>query len=90
MIYGRKSIDLIQAALVLITWSHPPDKFQHLNFGEFINIATTMVIDLRCSNDERYQIASSNPQVLHTKEHLETVRAFPACYFLCSGFNPSF
>ncbi|ENH68097.1 hypothetical protein FOC1_g10003724, partial [Fusarium oxysporum f. sp. cubense race 1] len=42
MIYGRKSIDLIQAALVLVTWSHPPDKFQHLNFGQFINIAATM------------------------------------------------
>ncbi|EXL91986.1 hypothetical protein NOF04DRAFT_16331 [Fusarium oxysporum II5] len=90
MIYGRKSIDLIQAALVLVTWSHPPDKFQHLNFGQFINIAATMVIDLRSSNDERYQIPSSNPEVLHTKEYLETVRAFSACYFLCSGIAMSF
>ncbi|KAJ4119817.1 hypothetical protein NW765_015235 [Fusarium oxysporum] len=90
MIYGRKSIDLIQAALVLVTWSHPPDKFQHLNFGQFINIAATMVIDLRSSNDERYQIPSSNPEVLHTKEYLEAVRAFSACYFLCSGIAMSF
>ncbi|EWZ36383.1 hypothetical protein FOZG_10394 [Fusarium oxysporum Fo47] len=90
MIYGRKSIDLIQAALVFVTWSHPPDKFQYLNFGQFINIAATMVIDLRSSNDERYQIPSSNPEVLHTKEYLEAVRAFSACYFLCSGIAMSF
>ncbi|KAF5653933.1 hypothetical protein F25303_1794 [Fusarium sp. NRRL 25303] len=64
MIYGRKSLDLIQAALVLVTWSHPPDKFEHLNFSQFINIAAAMVIDLRCSNDERYEIPTSDPGAL--------------------------
>ncbi|KAF5627078.1 hypothetical protein F52700_8561 [Fusarium sp. NRRL 52700] len=90
MINGRKSIDLIQAALVLVTWSHPADKFQHLNFGQFINIAAAIVIDLQSSNDERYQIPSSDPQALYSTEYFETARAFSACYFLCSGIAMSF
>ncbi|KAF5703228.1 hypothetical protein FMUND_13104 [Fusarium mundagurra] len=90
MIHGRKSVDLIQAALVLVTWSHPPDKFQHLNFGQFITIAAAMVIDLQSSNDERYRIPSSDPEVLYTRDYLETARAFSACYVLCSGIAMSF
>ncbi|KAF4962371.1 hypothetical protein FSARC_9537 [Fusarium sarcochroum] len=90
MIYGRKSIDLIQAALVLVTWSHPPDKFQDLNFGQFVNVAATMVIDLRSSNDERYQVPPADPDVLRTKEYLEIARTFSACYFLCSSIAMSF
>ncbi|RSM15013.1 hypothetical protein CEP52_000977 [Fusarium oligoseptatum] len=66
MIFGRKSLDLIQAALVLATWSHPPDRFQDLNFGQFVNIAATMVIDLRSSNDKRYQIPSSDSDAAQT------------------------
>lgn len=87
MIFGRKSLDLIQAALVLATWSHPPDRFQDLNFGQFVNIAATMVIDLRSSNDKRHQIPSSDSEAAQTGEYLEAARTFSACYLLCSRYG---
>ncbi|KAJ4213321.1 hypothetical protein NW759_011163 [Fusarium solani] len=90
MIFGRKSLDLIQAALVLATWSHPPDRFQDLNFGQFVNIAATMVIDLRSSNDKRYQIPSSDSEAAQTGEYLEAARTFSACYLLCSSIAMAF
>ncbi|KAI8712635.1 Zn(2)-C6 fungal-type domain-containing protein [Fusarium sp. LHS14.1] len=90
MIFGRKSLDLIQAALVLATWSHPPDRFQDLNFGQFVNIAATMVIDLRSSNDKRYQISSSDSEAAQTGEYLEAARTFSACYLLCSSIAMAF
>ncbi|KAM5344364.1 hypothetical protein ACJ41O_012901 [Fusarium nematophilum] len=89
LIEGHKSLDLIQAAMVLATWSHPPDKFQDLNFGQFVNIAATMVIDLRSSNDKRYQISSGGDDALQV-DRLETARTFSACYLLCSSIAMSF
>ncbi|KAJ3534299.1 hypothetical protein NM208_g7593 [Fusarium decemcellulare] len=90
MIFGRKSLDLIQAALVLATWSHPPDRFQDLNFGQFMNVAATMVIDLRSSNDRRYQIPTPDSEASRTGEYLETARTFSASYLLCSSIAMSF
>ncbi|KAF4448068.1 hypothetical protein F53441_8460 [Fusarium austroafricanum] len=89
MIMGRKSLDLIQAALVLATWSHPPNRFQDLNFSQFANVAATMVIDLRSSNDRQHQIPSKT-DVLHTDERVETARTFSACYLICSSIAMSF
>lgn len=89
MIMGRKSLDLIQAALVLATWSHPPDSFEDLNFSQFANVAATMVIDLRSSNDRQHQIPSETA-MLHTEGQVERARAFSACYLICSRYENSF
>ncbi|CAG9990375.1 unnamed protein product [Clonostachys byssicola] len=85
---GRKSLDLIQAALLLATWSHPPKRFEDLNFGQFVNIAVTMVLDLRSSNDLRYLI-SSDPVAASTEGSLEVARTFLACYLLSSSIAMS-
>ncbi|OBS22522.1 hypothetical protein FPOA_08859 [Fusarium poae] len=89
MIFGRKSLDLIQASLVLATWSHPPTKFQDLNFSQFANVAATMVIDLRSSNDHQHQISFRSSE-LPTEEQMEVARTFSACYLICSSIAMSF
>ncbi|CAJ0544149.1 Ff.00g034720.m01.CDS01 [Fusarium sp. VM40] len=89
MILGRKSLDLIQAALVLATWSHPPNSFEDLNFSQFANVAATMVMDLQSSNDRQHVIPSETA-VLHTEAQVERARAFSACYLICSSIAMSF
>lgn len=80
---GKKSLDLIQATLVLATWSRPPDNFRELNFGQFATIATSMVTDLRFSNDSRYQIGDKRMD-LCAENSLEIARTFTAAYILSS------
>ncbi|KAF4984893.1 hypothetical protein FZEAL_46 [Fusarium zealandicum] len=87
---GRKSLDLIQAALVVATWSRPPDKFQDLNFGQFANVAATMVVDIRSSNEKRYQIPPLDDVPSQSADCLEAARTFSACYLLCSSIAMSF
>ncbi|KAH6956080.1 hypothetical protein DER45DRAFT_566137 [Fusarium avenaceum] len=89
IIMGRKSLDLFQAALVLATWSHPPDSFEDLNFSQFANVAATMVMDLRSSNDRQHEIPSETG-LLHTEAQVERARAFSACYLICSSIAMSF
>jgi hypothetical protein len=86
---GRKSLDLIQAALLLATWSHPPKNFEDLNFGQFVNIAATMIIDLRSSNDPRY-LVSPESVAESTQGSLEVARTFLACYLLSSRYSGMF
>uniref|UniRef100_A0A0B7KNY3 Transcription factor domain-containing protein n=1 Tax=Bionectria ochroleuca TaxID=29856 RepID=A0A0B7KNY3_BIOOC len=85
---GRKSLDLIQAALLLATWSHPPKNFEDLNFGQFVNIAATMILDLRSSNDPRY-LVSPESVAESTQGSLEVARTFLACYLLSSSIAMS-
>ncbi|KAK2593550.1 hypothetical protein QQS21_008725 [Conoideocrella luteorostrata] len=82
-ITGKKSLDLAQAAIVLATWSYPPDRFEDLNFSQFANIAANIVIDLRSSGDERYHIPAEH-NCTQTEVDLEAARTFLASYFLCS------
>lgn len=83
---GEKSFDLVQALIVLSTWYHPPQKFQELKFSQYANMAATMVMDLRSSKDERYQIPTTLSSVVCTDQIRETCRTFLACYFLCSRY----
>ncbi|OTA03892.1 hypothetical protein A9Z42_0044680 [Trichoderma parareesei] len=63
-IKGNKSLDLIQALLVLSTWYCPMEEFQKLKFSHYANLAGSMMLDLRSSNDERYWIPSVKDFVL--------------------------
>ncbi|VUC31012.1 unnamed protein product [Clonostachys rosea] len=85
---GQKNLDLIQAALLLATWSHPPKRFQDLNFGQFVNIAATMILDLQSSNDPQY-LVSSNSITTSVEGSLEVARTFSACYLLSSSIAMS-
>ncbi|KAM5519449.1 hypothetical protein FOXYSP1_17873 [Fusarium oxysporum f. sp. phaseoli] len=90
IVQGHKSLDLVQAALILSSWSNPPCKFQHLTFNQFLNLAATMVIDLRSLGDQRYQVPFAESPELHTDEQKEVARTYTACYLLCSSIGITF
>lgn len=57
---GEKSLDLIQALLVLSTWHLPPDTYKELKFNQYAHMAATMLVKLRCSTDSRYVIPTAS------------------------------
>lgn len=81
VVAGEKSLDLIQALLVLSTWHLPPSTFTELKFSQYAHMAATMVTDLRSSNDKRYSILTPSEP---SHESVEICRTFLATYFLCS------
>ncbi|EHK16189.1 uncharacterized protein TRIVIDRAFT_228115 [Trichoderma virens Gv29-8] len=46
-IHGNKSLDLIQALLVLAAWYCPMDNFPKLMFSQYANMAATLALDLK-------------------------------------------
>lgn len=84
VVAGEKSLDLIQALLILSTWHLPPSKFTELKFSQYAHMAATMVTDLRSSNDKRYAILTSSEPLPPSHELVEICRTFLAAYFLCS------
>ena len=49
-IQGLKSLELVQALLVSILWTYPPEKFEDLKFHQQIHMAATMALDLGLAN----------------------------------------
>ena len=45
-IQGVKSLELVQALLVSILWTYPPNNFEDLKFHQQIHMAATMALDL--------------------------------------------
>lgn len=83
---GDKSLDLIQALLVLSTWHLPPNTYNELKFNQYAHMAATMVTDLRCSTDKRYVIPTAGDPSPPSHELAEVCRTFLATYFLCSRY----
>ena len=95
MCSGEKSLELVQALLVTVTWYWPPEHFEELNFYQLSNIAMTMAIDLGL-----YRKVNKNRQLLIPHAGLwrdkrrggllpdsstaEARRTWLACYFVCS------
>ncbi|KAL6817480.1 hypothetical protein V8C40DRAFT_75326 [Trichoderma camerunense] len=88
--HGNKSLDLIQAYLVLSAWYCLVEDFQKLMFSQYANMAASLVLDLMSSNDEQYRIPSANESFVHSEQLIETSRTFIACYFLSSSMAFSF
>lgn len=83
-IKGNKSLDLIQALLVLSAWYCPMEDFRKLKFSHYANLAGSMALDLRSSNDEQYWIPPVKDSFASSEQLVETCRTFLASYFLCS------
>ena len=64
-IQGLKSLELVQALLVSILWTYPPEKFEDLKFHQQIHMAATMALDLGLANKpkgrSRAQQSSTTP-----------------------------
>ncbi|KAL7943710.1 hypothetical protein V8C42DRAFT_328235 [Trichoderma barbatum] len=88
--HGNKSLDLIQALLILAAWYCPMGNFPKLMFSQYANMAATQVLDLKSSNDEQYRIPSTNEAFVYSEQLTETCRTFLACYFLSSSMAFSF
>lgn len=84
VVAGDKSLDLIQALLVLSTWHLPPNTFGELKFSQYAHMAATMVIELRASNERLYAETLASETLPPSHEVVETCRTFLATYFLCS------
>lgn len=84
IVTGDKSLDLIQALLVLSTWHLPPSTFEELKFNQYAHMAATMVIELRASNDRLYADTLASETLPPSHEVVETCRTLLATYFLCS------
>ncbi|KAF7557065.1 hypothetical protein G7Z17_g970 [Cylindrodendrum hubeiense] len=69
---GEKSLDLIQALLIMATWQQPPEKFQGLKFSQSAQMAATMVMDLQSSNDELYKIPEPENALVPSDQLVET------------------
>lgn len=90
VVSGERSLDLVQALLIMSTWQQPPEKFQRLKFSQSSQLAATMVMDLQSSNDENYKIPDPKNAFVPSDHLIETCRSFLACYFLCSSIALSF
>ena len=85
MIQGKKSLDLVQAALVLSTWIYPPTSFHAINVNQLISLAVTMVAELHSSDNFHQERAlSCQDEKVFNPEPLEIARTFSACYLLNS------
>ncbi|ETR97500.1 hypothetical protein M419DRAFT_91315 [Trichoderma reesei RUT C-30] len=89
-IKGNKSLDLIQALLVLSAWYCPMEDFRKLKFSHYANLAGSMALDLRSSNDEQYWIPPVKDSFASSEQLVETCRTFLASYFLCSSMAFSY
>ncbi|KAH0523121.1 hypothetical protein TsFJ059_008171 [Trichoderma semiorbis] len=89
-VHGNRSLDLIQAYLVLSAWYCLVEDFQKLMFSQYANMAASLVLDLKSSNDEQYRIPSANEAFVHSEQLIEICRTFIACYFLSSSMAFSF
>ncbi|TFA98433.1 hypothetical protein CCMA1212_009817 [Trichoderma ghanense] len=81
---GNRSLDLIQAFLVLSAWYCPMEDFRKLKFSQYANMAASMVLDLE------YRIPSLKDSFVCSEQLTETCRTFLACYFVCSSMAFSF
>lgn len=84
VVNGKRSLDLVQAFLIIATWYCPQEQFQELKFSQYASLAATMVLDLRFSSGGRHQIPSPDAFLIPSEELKETCRTYLACYFLCS------
>lgn len=85
VVHGRKSLELVQALLIMATWHHPAEQFQELKFSQYAHMAATMVSDLRSANDTNYDIPPASSSSLASKQVVEVCRTFLASYFMCSS-----
>jgi hypothetical protein len=54
--------------------------------GQYAHMASTMVTDLRCSNDTSYDIPSRDRSSMPTDREVKICRTYLASYLLCSSY----
>lgn len=89
---GEKSLDLVQALLLSVSWYYPPEHFEELKFYQLVHMAAVMAIDIGLGRDtppRRGPLTGSlqNLQSRYRRDQsdattLESRRTWLACYYM--------
>ncbi|EHK50144.1 hypothetical protein TRIATDRAFT_314369 [Trichoderma atroviride IMI 206040] len=92
-VQGHKSLDLLQALLIIAVWGHPPTDLEHLNISQWSHAACTMAMDLGFGGRTSWQAQNQDIAELSqdaSDSMLERYRAMFGVYLTCSRIAISF
>lgn len=97
VVYGEKSVELVQLLQVTVIWYYPPEHFEELKFYQFVHMAAVMAIDIglgRKRNITKSRLIPSSWRdhpfrrtSLPDPTSLEARRAWLSSYFLASNVS---
>lgn len=82
-IEGDKSLELVQALLLMIIFYYPPASPLRLQFYQYTHIASTMALEIGLANKRRVK-SNSRTRAAHDETLAEQARAVIGCYHLGS------
>jgi hypothetical protein len=89
LVRSQKTLELVQAMLLLAVWDFPPDCFKHLNHAQYMHLAVTMAMDLGLGEQQNSFLneatAAFGPGGLSEWDIQERERTLLGCYILSSG-----
>lgn len=98
VVNGEKTLELVQAMIIMAAWYFPPDRFENLKHYQYIHMAATMAMDIGLGDASifsRPELDESPASLSHTspKDSLESIdstlgrcRTILACYLLCARY----
>jgi hypothetical protein len=85
LMMGEKSLELVQALLIMSVWHQPPKQFQALRFNQYATMAAAMMTDLQWQLEEIHGTPADLIRSYSIPDDaLAWNRTYLACYFLCS------
>ena len=91
---GERSLELIQAILITVTWYCPPDRFDQLKFYRYLHMAWSMALDIGLDKRPRVPVdrlpinGTPEPNAHHI-ESIERRRTLLSCFLMCSMVSVS-
>ena len=91
---GERSLELVQAILITVTWYCPPDRFDQLKFYRYLHMAWSMALDIgldkrpRLPLDGLHSDGTPESNVRHI-ESIEHRRTLLSCFLMCSMVSVS-
>ena len=95
MFRGEKSLELVQAILVLSCFYQPPERYEELNFNQLIHVAAVMAMDLGMGKRAKrhaggiWRPYNENKKPLTDPNNAETRRCWLGCYYMCCKYVPA-
>ncbi|RAH73450.1 C6 zinc finger domain protein [Aspergillus aculeatinus CBS 121060] len=86
-INGDKSLELVQALLIMIVFYHPPDSPLKLQFYQYTHIAATMALEIGLASKRRVDRTNdrrANKRATYDEQMAEQARTILYCYHLTS------
>ncbi|PYH94230.1 C6 zinc finger domain protein [Aspergillus ellipticus CBS 707.79] len=86
-INGDKSLELVQALLLMIVFYYPPDSPLKLQFYQYTHIAATMALEIGLASKRRVTQdpnRKTNKKIAYDEQMAEQARAALGCYHLTS------